>query len=179
MNTYLVISAIGTDKPGLIDKLSEQALTQGCNILDTRMTVLGGEFALLMMVGGTEDALTKLEPELHRCSESLGLTLVLKKTSPRALDQRSLPYHVDIVAMDNPGIVHEIASFFSNKSINIEEMETNTYAAAHTGTPMFALEMLVYIPANVAIGALKEEFLIFCDQKNLDASIEAARNTGQ
>ena len=58
MQEYLVISAIGEDKPGIINGLSQAASECGCNILDTRMTVLGGEFALIMMISGQTDQIS-------------------------------------------------------------------------------------------------------------------------
>jgi glycine cleavage system transcriptional repressor len=79
---------------------------------------------------------------------------------------------VHVIALDNPGIVHEIANFFAVQNINIEAMDTNTYAAPHTGSPMFALSMTVNIPVRVHIATLRENFMIFCDDRNLDAIIE-------
>ncbi|PIE41905.1 MAG: glycine cleavage system protein R [Gammaproteobacteria bacterium] len=179
MTDYLVISALGTDKPGIINELSRQATTQGCNILDTRMTVLGGEFALLMMVSGSPQQIDALQPDIKSAAESLGLTVMLKRTTPKEEQSANLPYSVQVVALDNPGIVHDIAKFFGDKHINIEEMHTGTYAAAHTGTPMFSLEMTVNIPSSVALASLKDEFVGFCDDKNLDASIEAYRGSNK
>lgn len=179
MTDYLVISALGTDKPGIINELSKQATAQDCNIIDTRMTVLGGEFALLMMVSGSQDQISSLEPNMTQAAENLGLTVMLKRTAPKATQAANLPYCVQVVALDNPGIVHEIARFFGDKQINIEEMHTGTYAAAHTGTPMFSLEMTVNIPSSVSLASLKDEFVGFCDDKNLDASIEALRGSNK
>jgi glycine cleavage system transcriptional repressor len=78
--------------------------------------------------------------------------------------------------MDHPGIVHEVADFFASREINIEEMGTWTYPAAHTGTPMFSLNLTVSIPADVHIGRLRDEFTGFCDNLNLDATIEPSRH---
>jgi glycine cleavage system transcriptional repressor len=83
---------------------------------------------------------------------------------------------VHVIALDNPGIVHEIANFFAVQGINIEAMETSTYAAPHTGSPMFALSMTVNIPARVHIATLRENFMLFCDDRNLDAIIEPFKN---
>ena len=55
-------------------------------------------------------------------------------------------------------------------------MGTWTYPAAHTGTPMFSLNLTVSIPAGVHIGRLRDEFTSFCDTLNLDATIEPARH---
>ena len=78
--------------------------------------------------------------------------------------------------MDHPGIVHPITEFFSRQKINIEELETETYAAPHTGTTMFALWMTVAVPDSVSIAQLRETFIDFCDELNLDASFETARD---
>ena len=65
-----------------------------------------------------------------------------------------------------------LASFFSQRGINIEDMTTATYAAAHTRTPMFSVHMSVGIPAKIHISALRDEFMDFCDAMNLDAVLE-------
>ena len=57
MDEYLVISVLGTDKPGIINQLASVVLDNECNILDTRMTVLGEEFALIMMISGNNQSI--------------------------------------------------------------------------------------------------------------------------
>ena len=78
--------------------------------------------------------------------------------------------------MDHPGIVHHLASFFSKRDINIEDMSTSSYAAAHTGTPMFSVQMTVGIPSTIHIATLRDEFMEFCDSMNLDAVLEPIKN---
>lgn len=175
MQEYLVISAIGEDKPGIINGLSQAATECSCNILDTRMTVLGGEFALIMMISGQAEPISAAESLLPQVADSFGLTTILKRTRPRQEGDASRPYLISVIALDHPGIVREIAGFFSQRDINIEEMETGTYPAAHTGSPMFSLELSVNVPAKVAIAPLKEAFIAFCDERNLDATIEPRR----
>ena len=175
MQEYLVISAIGEDKPGIINGLSQAASECGCNILDTRMTVLGGEFALIMMISGQLEEIAAAESLIPQVADGFGLTTILKRTHPRQPSDASCPYFISVVSLDHPGIVREIAGFFSERQINIEEMETGTYAAAHTGSPMFSLELAIRVPASVAIAPLKEAFIAFCDERNLDATIEPRR----
>lgn len=172
MDEHLVISALGADKPGIISELSKLSLDLSCNIVDTRMTVLGDAFALLMMVSGNPDAIEKLTNSLPAAATNLGLTITLQNTQLKQHHAPASPYHAQIIAIDNPGIVHEITDFFSGKQINIEEMHTETYPAAHTGTQMFSLSVEINVPREFNISALKEEFVTFCDDKNLDATIE-------
>lgn len=171
---YLVISSIGSDKPGIVNELAKACSANQCNIVDSRMTVLGGEFAIIMMVSGSWDAIGRLESNLPAISRELDLTTTVKHTKQRSAS-KSLIYNVNVVALDNPGIVHEISQFFSTRNINIDDLQTGTYSAPHTGTQMFNLSMMIRLSEDTHIASLREEFLDFCDELNLDAIIEPQR----
>jgi glycine cleavage system transcriptional repressor len=172
MTKQLVIAAVGEDRPGLADQLSGWILDSGCNIADSRMMVLGGEFAVLLLVSGNWNNLAKLEDQLEQIQTKLGMTVSAKRTEKKQRSGAFLPYAVDVVSLDHPGIVHNLASFFSQRSINIQDLSTSTYSAAHTGTPMFSVHICLDVPADTHIASLREEFLDFCDRLNLDAVIE-------
>lgn len=169
MQNFLVISALGEDKPGIVQALSETIKECGCNISDSRMTVLGGEFALIMLLSGTWDAVAKVEGALGRLESKLNLTLISKRTNAPEGKANMLSYMVEVVAMDHPGIVQEVTEFFAERNINIEELFTSTYPAAHTGTPMFSLNMNISVPGELSIASLRGEFMDLCDALNLDA----------
>ena len=171
-NNQMVISALGRDRPGLVDQLSGAIFDLDCNIVDSRMTVLGGEFAILLLVEGPWNQLARLESHVPELEKNLDLTIISRYTEPSATAREALPYMVEVVALDHPGIVHRLASFFSGRDINISDLNTTRYAAPHTGTPMFAVQMNIGIPPEIHISALREEFLQFCDDMNLDAVME-------
>lgn len=175
MNTSLVISALGNDKAGIVNELSKTILNQGGNIAESRMSVLSGEFAMMLLVTGTQECIDNILSQLEETGEKLNLTLIAKEAQLTEKNIRQMPYRVSVVAMDHPGIVHHISDFFSNNNLNIEEIETRTYHAAHTGTLMFSLDMTINIPADSSVKKLRDEFLVFCDDLNLDASLESKR----
>ena len=43
------MSAIGKDRPGIVADLAELIFEHGCNLEDSSMTILGGEFAVLLL----------------------------------------------------------------------------------------------------------------------------------
>lgn len=172
---YLVLSALGKDRPGIVDKLSRAVLEIGCNIADSRMTVLGGEFAILLMVEGNWNTLGKMQEAIPGLEQTLDLTIISRRTEERDRSAPFLPYIVQVISLDHPGIVHQLANFFSSRKINIEDMATTSYPAPHTGTIMFSVQMTVGIPADIHIATLREEFMEFCDSINLDAIIEPAQ----
>ena len=174
--TFLVISILGEDHPGIVNQVSKVILEHGCNIEDSRMTVLGGEFAAMLLVQGKWNTLAKVENALPELERQLGMTILSKRTGERATGKNLLPYAVDVISMDHPGIVNNLAGFFAERNINIEDMATSTYAAAHTGTPMFSVRMTVGIPSDLHIAMLREEFMDYCDSLNLDAVLEPLKS---
>ena len=112
MENYLVITALGRDKPGIVDKLTETVANCSCNVVDSRMTVLGGEFAVILMAAGKWNELTKLEDALQALREPLELTITCKRTEPDNLAKDLMPYSVEVISIDHPGIVYELAHFF-------------------------------------------------------------------
>lgn len=175
MGKNLVISALGNDKAGIVNELSKAILDQGGNISESRMTILGGEFAMMLLVTGNQECIDNIISKLEKTGENLNLTLIAKETQPQKSSQKRLPYQITVVSMDHPGIVHDISDFLSSRHLNIEEIETKTYPAAHTGTPMFSLDMIISVPADSSVRSLRDEFITFCDDLNLDASLESKR----
>lgn len=175
MQNLLVITALGEDRPGIVDALSRIIADSGCSILDSRMTLLGGEFAIIQLVSCKWNELAKLENQLGSAGRELGLTLNWKRTTPPRTSGDLLPYAVDVVSMDHPGIVHQLAHFFFKRGINIRDLSTSRYPAAHTGTPMFSMHITLDVPGSTHIAALRDEFLEFCDQLNLDAIFEPVK----
>lgn len=173
MSEQLVITALGEDRPGIVDELSKALSTQQLNIEDSRMSVLGGEFAILMLVSGSQGSIEKFMAATTGLESSLRMQLQVKPTSIKTEPGALAPYAVEVVSIDHPGIVQDIARFFSSRKINIVELETERYAAAHTGTSMFALHMTVEIPADEPISKLRDEFISTCDDLNLDAMMTA------
>ena len=174
MTKHLVISALGSDQPGIVNKLSTLILDQHCNIADSRMAVLGGEFAIILLANGNPTRIKQLEQQLKTEQQSLGLTITCRHTHDKKDSERTQrPYTVEAVALDHPGIVQRLAGFFADRNLNIENLNTSSYPAAHTGTAMFRLQMHINTPSDTDIAALREQFIEFCEEMSIDASIEA------
>ena len=151
-------------------------LACGGNIEESRMTTLGSEFAMLLLVSGNWATLNKLEQGLNKLGGGDALTVSIRQTDARAPSGDRMPYAVDIVSLDQQGIVFNLANFFASRDIEIADVATKSYAAAHTGSPMFAVQMAINVPGSVHIAQLREDFLEVCDRLNLDAILEPVKN---
>ncbi|PIP80795.1 MAG: glycine cleavage system protein R [Gammaproteobacteria bacterium CG22_combo_CG10-13_8_21_14_all_40_8] len=176
MSSYLVVSALGENRPGLVNELSDVASKVGCSIVDSRMTVLGNEFGILMLLTGEWNALAKMEHQLPLLANRLGLTTMIKRTTQTKKETDKLPYQIQVIARDNQGIIRDISHFFYQLNMDIIDIHSDTYPAPHTGAPMVELNLLVNLPTSVLIADIRELFSQFCDEENLDASMDPLRH---
>ncbi len=139
------------------------------------MTTLGSEFAMLLLVSGNWHTLNRLEQGLEKLCKGDQLNVSIRKTDVAPPEENHMPYAVDVVALDQHGIVYNLADFFSSRDIEMADVATRSYAAAHTGAPMFAVQMAVNVPSSIQIAQLREEFLEVCDRLNLDAILEPVK----
>jgi len=169
MNQSLVITAIGADRPGIVHELTEVLLNAGLNVEDSRMSVLGGEFAVMLLVTGNETSLNSIKQQKASLSDSLNLNLLIKSTTKPNDSDEQARYKITVEGMDNPGIVHKLAHYLSHQNINIVNMQTDSGHAPHTGTPLFTVNMLVDIPTRQNIQQIENDFAALCDELNMDA----------
>ena len=149
----IIISAIGSDRPGIVSELSGVITSHGGNVEESRMSCLGSDFAIIMLVTVAPNWEESLEVALKSITE---LTITTKPTKlPQVSDGRQ--FRIDLSGADNEGIVKVLSKYLAEKSINILEMETHTSQAPVSGTPLFNLNAFVSIPNDV------EEKLIQAD----------------
>jgi glycine cleavage system transcriptional repressor len=173
---HLAIAAIGSDRTGMVHEFSRVITECGGNIAESRMSALGSEFAMVLLVTGNWHTLARIESELGRLAVTGTLALQLRRTEARAARKEMLPYSVDIVSLDQAGIVAGLSGFFSGHGIDISEVATRCYSAAHTGAPMFAVQMSINVPGKLPVAQLREEFMDYCDSMNLDAILEPVKS---
>jgi glycine cleavage system transcriptional repressor len=176
MKQYLAVSAIGKDRAGLAHDLVRTVADCGASIHDSRMVPLGGEFAMQLLVTGNWHAVARLESELARLADAAGLALHLKRTEARPLREDHLPYSIDVIGSDQPGIVAGLVGFFTSRNIELGEVATRSYAAVQTGAAMFSVQMMINVPARLQIAQLREDFMDYCDSQNLDAILEPVKS---
>ena len=141
----IIISAIGTDRPGIVSELSGVITSHGGNVEESRMSRLGSDFAIIMLVTVAPDWEESLEVALKSITE---LTITTKPTKLIQVgDGRK--YKIDLSGADNEGIVKVLSKYLAKKSINILEMETHISHAPVSGTPLFNLNASILVPGGV------------------------------
>jgi glycine cleavage system transcriptional repressor len=169
---YAVVTAIGTDRVGIVDDLSGVIAGGSCNIEESKMAVLGGEFAVIMLVSGAPDRLAALLTALPAEGPRLSLRVECRPTREPRTAESGRPYLLEAVSLDMPGIVHSVTAVLRGHGINIEDLETDTAAAPWTGAPMFRMRAHVIIDPAVSMGRLKEELARLQEEHELDVALK-------
>ena len=173
---HLILTAVGPDQVGLVQKIAEFISRHGCNIEDSKMAVFCGEFAVIVLISGESGNLVKIGRDYRDMEIETGLAISIKTPSTRAAPQSFLPYKLTASCMDHPGIVYQISAVLSSAGVNIESMETKTYAAPVSGTPIFQLEANLAVPTRTNINQLRQRFGEIQLEENIDIELTAAKS---
>jgi glycine cleavage system transcriptional repressor len=168
---HLILTAIGPDQVGLVEKISEFISRHGCNIEDSKMAVFCGEFAVIILISGDGSSLVKVARDYRDIESGTGLSISIKTPLARKASEFLLPYKLTASCMDHPGIVHQISGVLRSFAINIETMETKSYSAPVSGTPLFQLEASLAVPARTNINQLRERFAEIQKEQNIDIDL--------
>ena len=157
----LIISAVGSDRPGIVSEISGVITSHGGNIEKSRMTRLGLDFTIIMLVMVDSKWEESLIVALQAITE---LSITTKGTDPNTVitgencqDTAGENCQISLSGADNEGIVKVLSKYLAGKSINILEMETYISPAPVSGTPLFNLKALTTIPDNINMMEIQSE----------------------
>lgn len=170
MKKYRILAAAGTDQPGIVYRVSEFLYGHGCNMEDSRMAMLGGRFSLITLFSGEEGEVAAVERDLGSFASENGLrTLLDEAVDP--LQHRAepgLPVRLELVAMDAPGIMVQLASVLKEHRVNIESLDAHLSPAPASETTVSSVKMKVRVPQDVSLAELKESVQELACRINLD-----------
>lgn len=166
----LVMTVIGTDRPGLVEMLADIVAKHGGNWLESRLSHLGGQFAGMLRVQIPPEKETALSAELKSLS-SRGLTVVIQSDAAPA--QKNLSTAIlELVGSDRPGIVRQISSALAGKGINVEELNTELVSAAMSGEMLFKAQARLHVPENCSLPELRSELEKIAQDLFVDVSLQ-------
>ena len=169
---HLLINAYSTHPESPLLPVTRRIADSGCNMVDARLSTVGRDVSVTALATGSWDAVAKLEAMLTKLEREDGIKLVWYRTGPKQVQSNLLPYIVEVIAADKPGILFQLADFFDRQGITIENLQSSRYRAMQTGAEMFSAQVTIGVPANMHIAALRDDFLEFCDHLNLDAIMD-------
>ncbi|HVZ75199.1 MAG TPA: ACT domain-containing protein [Polyangia bacterium] len=152
--TDLVLTLIGPDRPGLVQAVAGIVAEHGGNWLESRMTHLAGKFAGILRAELPPERAPAALAALAKL-ESQGLKIVAETVARADREAAERTMDLELLGLDRPGIVREIAQLLASCGVNVEELTTDRKSAPMSGEILFEAHAHVRVPGSADLGALR------------------------
>ena len=155
MTTYLVLTAIGEDKPGLVESLAQVIADNSGNWLESSMSQLAGKFAGILRVSVHDSEADQLISALDGISDQL--TLVIERVNGDVEIKSPQTVELNLIGNDRPGIIREFSHALASLSINVEQLSTECILAPMSSDVLFKAKANLKVPVGLELELLQRE----------------------
>jgi glycine cleavage system transcriptional repressor len=172
----VILTGVGRDRVGIVAELTQALFELGCNLLDSSMTLLRGEFALILMTELPDNvSIERLETSMAALEKQLGMRVHVRSMEPEELLEAEAseenPFIVSVYGADKPGIVAKITRTLSDAGMNITDVQTKSTGSAEN--KIFVMILEVTAPARVSVATLEQTLRSIGQQMQVDISVQA------
>jgi len=178
MRNWFIVSAIGSDRPGLAAELGRLVLDADANLDDSRMTILGSDFAMILLCSSTNpetgDRLARGAKTLER---DHALTILLRHLTEGPRPTLPAPshslYRLEVAGSDKAGIVAGVCGALADLGVNIAELSTKSRPGPG-GAPHYEMHVLIEVPDSIDLATLRERLDAEADRLVIDVLLTPA-----
>jgi glycine cleavage system transcriptional repressor len=180
MKRYYALSAIGQDRPGIVADVAGLIYECGGNLEDSSMTLLGNQFALLILLSGSgEEFQFRLSTGCKRLEWEKRLSIFLTPVEeaegqPRPKEIMAI-YELSTTGLDRMGIVYHVSRLLADKGVNIVDMHTKATPSPESGTPLFTMKILLQVPVEVSPSDLLEKLSRLGEKLAIEISLKKGK----
>lgn len=158
VNTSLVLTLVGADRPGLVEAVAELVAGHGGNWLESRMARLGGQFAGIARVEVPAARESALRAALAALAErGLAIEVAVDPSSTTGPAKSGRPASIELVGHDRPGIVHQVAHVLASHGVNVEKLTTGCESAPMAGGLLFRAKIELLVPPAADLRAVRRD----------------------
>ena len=176
MNHLFALSAIGRDRPGIVADLAELIFECDCNLEDSRMTILGSEFAVLLLLSGQgPDVERRLSTACKRLEWEKRLTVFFRPLdgdAPRADEPAGRVLECSVTGVDKAGIVARIARTIADHGANVLDLRTELRPEPESGTPIYTMHLVMRLGPGVDERALRRRLEDDATALSVDVAVD-------
>ncbi|MDN3609402.1 glycine cleavage system protein R [Vibrio ostreicida] len=179
MTHHLVITAVGTDRPGVCNQVVHLVTQSGCNIVDSRIALFGNDFTLIMLLSGNATAVTRVETTLPLLGQDLDLITITKRTSEHACIDNSYRIEVLVESEDKVGLTEKFTQFFADRNIGLSSLSAQVVdkTKALSTTNQFHIGITATCAAEYDMSNLEQEFNALCLSLDVKGDINMTNNS--
>ena len=165
----LAITAVGTDRPGIVAGLTGALLPLGANLQDCRAALLRGSFAIVMAVEVPDavdrDAATRA---LAPAAAKLGLEVWVGDATGAVTVTDAERCVVSVYGADHPGIVHAVSHALAALQVNIVDLSSRVVG----DPPVYVLGIEAELPAGMDASEVETALRPVTDAQHVELHVE-------
>ncbi len=179
MNSSIICTFVGPDKPGLIEGLAQVVKQCHGNWLESSMAQLAGQFAGIVRIDIDSNKLSSLTEQLKRL-ESKGLLVQIQQGDPDKRNVRSPKLDIGsqlsllVVGNDRPGIIHEVSQALASAGLNVTKMATHLSSAPMSGDILFHAEIVLENPDSKPVEELESRLDMIAEQLSIEIDLDVS-----
>jgi glycine cleavage system transcriptional repressor len=166
---HFAVTIISKDRPGIVADTTEVLYRLGCNIEDSSCTMLGGDFAMILIVSHEKPfSKARLVDEYKALHERTGLAIHVRSLSGDEIcpvKEEGELCLVSVYGSDQPGIVYRVTRALADHRVNITDLNTRLIGTPEEPVYVLMLEAILPPPMTVEeaeslLESLKKELAV-------------------
>jgi glycine cleavage system transcriptional repressor len=179
MTQRWIVTALGQDRPGIVAGVTKVLYQLGCNLEDSAMTRLEGEFTIMLIFSASArvsegDLRKRFEPLARR----LKLSIHLKRLSAKetaAPRKGGAVYRISVYGADRPGIVFRVSEALARIGVNITDVHTHRSAGGGRRAPSLYLVLLeAEVPPRLSVSSVEAQLKRIAQRLRVQLSLRPA-----
>jgi glycine cleavage system transcriptional repressor len=170
---HYAVTVVGKDRPGIVAAITEGLFHLGCNIADSSCTMLGGEFAMILIISLKKPfSKTRLLEELKPVCDGMGMTLGVRILHPDEVvhqDPAGEICMISVYGADHPGIVYRVTRELADRSINITDLNTKLIGTEEE--PVYVLMLEVALPDGESAEGVEQTLAALKKELNVEIGV--------
>lgn len=168
----LAITVLGNKNDEFLPETLTALSACQCNVVELRTSNLTQTTAVYILINGNWNQIARLEGMLDVIAKRFSLQINFLRPQVDKAIQAGVPYTLETISLDKKDLLFAITSFLFEHGILIEEITASRHQAAFFNNTVFSSKFILLVPDDVRVLSLREEFLDFCDNLNIDAILE-------
>ena len=165
----VVITLVGIDQPGLVDKVSALVLGANGNWLASNLSKMAGQFAGIIQVALPPASIPGIEQKLSQIDD---LHCVLKVDEQETTQEVGSYLTIDVMGNDRPGIVQEITASLAKSNTSVVKMQTSCEAAPNWGGELFKAHIIAATDKEVDVEHITEQLEAIANDLVVELNVE-------
>ena len=148
--SHFALTIIGRDRPGIVSQVTEVLYRLGCNIADSSCSLLGGQFAMILIVSHRDFSGKEDFGDAFASLEESGLSVFVRTLKPGGERHPALEGEITMISVygaDKPGIVYRVTKALGERRVNITDL--NTKLVGSKERPVYVMMLEALLPPDV------------------------------